>query len=161
MEQSSSKLLTAQFYEWERNGRGYAVCDTLVRLEPYFVPFFGHFIDKPYIDDGKQHTLMSKVKRFFVPEHTVTIPEIAKDIPVAYPDDEIEPALSLFSLTLPKGYQAKTDTMEHCIVMLSKCGTPVSFELVASANDIQIAVVCREAASSFVYTQLAAYFPEC
>jgi hypothetical protein len=161
MEQSSSKLLTAQFYEWEKRGRGYAVYDTPVRLEPYFVPFFGHFIDQPYIDDGKQHTLMSKVKRFFVPDHTVTIPEIAKDIPVAYPDDEIEPALSLFSLTLPKGYQAKTDTMEHCVVMLSKCGTPVSFELVASANDIQIAVVCREAAASFVYTQLATYFPEC
>jgi hypothetical protein len=161
MEQSSSKLLTAQFYDWEQRGRGYAVCDTPVRLEPYFVPFFGHFIDQPYIDDGKQHTLLSKVKRFFVPDHTVTIPEIAKDIPIAYPDDEIEPALSLFSLTIPKGYQAKMDTMEHCVVILSKCGTPVSFELIASAHDIQIAVVCREIAASFVYTQLATYFPEC
>lgn len=155
------KLLTEQFYEWEQIGRGYTVSDIPAQLEPPFVPFFGHFIDKSYIDDGKQHTLLSKVKSFFVPEHVVSISEITKYPLTAYPDDEITPDLTIYRLTLPKGYKSQPETMEQCLVMLSMAKQPVCFELIASVDEILLQVVCRDAVASFVYTQLRAYFPEC
>ena len=37
--------LTAQFYDWERRGRGWQLWSYPVELEPPFRPFFGHYVD--------------------------------------------------------------------------------------------------------------------
>lgn len=155
------KHLTDQFYEWERRGRGHVVSDAPVLLEPNFVPFFGHFIDQGYIDDGVKHTVLSKFRRLFVPDHTVVVPTIPKEHPLFLPDDEEQPLISVFKITIPKGCQSRGEAMEQCLIMLSLARQPMSFELIASAHDIAVLMTCRESVAGLVHTQLCAYLPDC
>ncbi len=158
---SSAAQLTKQFYEWECKGRGYVTVDYTAELEPPFIPFFGHFIDTPYIDDGKQHTFLSKVKGYFVPEHTVSLSEPPKQEVVAFEDTEHRPDITIYSITLPKQYCCKAESIERCLTMLSLCQQMMSFEIIATASQIFTQITCRDSNASFIYTQLKAYFPEC
>src|ERR1700743_2224303 len=103
----TSKILTRQFYEWEQRGRGHTLVDFTAELEPPFIPFFGHFIDMPYIDDGRRHTLFSGIKSLFVPDHTVAIPEPPTQETVAFADIDESPSLTVYAISLPKNYTAK------------------------------------------------------
>lgn len=158
---SSATLLTRQFYEWELRGRGYAVVDFPAELEPPFVPFFGHFVEAPYADDGKRHTALSALKRYFVPDHDVSIPERPTQDVVAFPEADEFPELTIYALTLPKNYSCKTESMEQCLTMLALSKLPTAFEIVAEAAEVTVQITCRDSAAPFVYTQLKAYFPDC
>lgn len=62
-----SDQLTTQFYQWEQKGRGWQYFDVPVDLEPHFHPFFFHYAPQPaaYVDDGKRHTLFSRIGELF------------------------------------------------------------------------------------------------
>lgn len=155
---SVSARLTERFYEWERWGRGHAACGVPVQLEPPFVPFFGHFLDSGYVDDGRRASLFGSL---FGARHEVAIERVPIERPVAYIDDEEHPSLTIYAVTLPKGHAAKADSISHCLVMLSQCTSPVSFELIATGESVLLQFVCRDAVAAYVHTQLYAYFPDC
>lgn len=54
MSYALSEYLTAQFYAWEKRGRGWEVFDQPVHLESEFIPFFGHIPPetKKKVDSG-------------------------------------------------------------------------------------------------------------
>ena len=60
---SLSEQLTAQFYRWEQQGRGWHCFEQAVDLEPDFYPFFFHHVPqaRQIIDDSKRHTLFSLI----------------------------------------------------------------------------------------------------
>lgn len=161
MSVSTATLLTKQFYEWERRGRGHTVVEFPAQLEPPFVPFFGHFADSEYLDDGRRHTILSSFRSLFVSDHTVSIPEPQLQETTAYPDDEENPSLSIYTLTIPKGHTFKADSMERCLTMLASCKETIAFEIVANATEIAVQLVSRNSVTSFMLIQLRAYFPEC
>jgi hypothetical protein len=158
---SQSRQLTEQFYEWEHHTRGHTAVSYPAQLEPPFVPFFGHFVQGEYVDDGRRHTVLSRLKGLFVPDHAVAIDDRPIERPTAFPDDEEHPSLTIYTVTLPKGYAAKADNISHCLVMLAACTTPISFELVATSDTVLLQFVCRDAVAVYVYTQLSAYFFDC
>src|SRR5580698_9912586 len=52
--------LTAQFYDWERRGRGWQLWAYPVGLEPPFRPFFFHYVESgPAVDDARKPTALS------------------------------------------------------------------------------------------------------
>ncbi|MDN3581886.1 type IV secretory system conjugative DNA transfer family protein [Mucilaginibacter flavus] len=157
---SASARLTTQFYEWEQRGRGWQIAGEIVELEPPFIPFFAHTIDAPYIDDGKRHTALSTIAKWFRTEHVVSVPEPVKDTVVAYSDTDEDPELVVYAIALARHFALKPEAMEHCLTMLSTCNLPISFELIAQSEAIAIQIVCREANAAFVYAQLTGYFPE-
>ena len=54
--------LTAQFYAWERRGRGWQVWEYPVELEPPFRPFLFHYaMPSPAIDDSRRPTILSSL----------------------------------------------------------------------------------------------------
>ena len=58
---TASDLLTRQFYDWERRGRGWTVWSEPVDLEPAFRPFVGHYILRSSVpDDGQFETGLSR-----------------------------------------------------------------------------------------------------
>jgi hypothetical protein len=160
MAASIAQQLTANFYAWERHGRGWHMAEHIVDLEPPFYPFLGHYVDTPYIDDGKRHTTLSTVASWFKSEHTVSIPPIVKDTIAAYPDTDTEPDVVIYAITLTKHFLPKPEAIEHCLTMLAACQLPMSFELIAEVSTITIQVTCRGANASFVYAQLTGYFSE-
>src|ERR1017187_4565975 len=54
--------LTAQFYDWERRGRGWQLWGYPVELEPPFRPFFYHYVEPgPAVDDARKPTILSSL----------------------------------------------------------------------------------------------------
>ena len=59
--------LTTDFYEWERRGRGWDVWPFPVELEPPFVPFYYHYVQRnASLDDGRKPTFLSKIANVFM-----------------------------------------------------------------------------------------------
>src|ERR1044071_4914646 len=86
---SLAERLTARFYDWERNGRGWRVYNFPVDLEPPFVPFFFHAVEPvPYIDDGKKPTILSRLAELFNDKGT-TAPTVETTIETE--TQELEP----------------------------------------------------------------------
>ncbi|WP_439695167.1 type IV secretion system DNA-binding domain-containing protein [Mucilaginibacter sp. AW1-7] len=158
---SVSRRLTEQFYEWEKWGRGHAACAQPVQLEPPYVPFPGHFLRGGYVDDGQRHTPFSRLAAAFRPVPPVNTERQEAERPVAYVDDDEYPSLTVFSVTLPRGYAPKGDGIPHLLAMLARCETAVSFELVATHERAFLQFVCRDETASYVYPLLRAYLPDC
>ncbi|MEO8886670.1 MAG: type IV secretion system DNA-binding domain-containing protein [Mucilaginibacter sp.] len=156
MKESVAQALTRQFYEWENIGRGWHKAAFAVDLEPPFVPFFGHFIGGEIIDDGKSPTWLSSL--FNPPKPTN--PNTHKETIEAYPFSDTS-LLSAFSITLPRHFKHNRERIEQVLIMLSYRKSPISFEIIGSADIISLQFVCREPDAEFLQTQLQAFFPEC
>ena len=165
MAETLSELLTTQFYDWERLGRGWYVFDTPVDLEPVFIPFLGHFAPpSPIIDDGKRHTVLShlsqSIRNALTPKaHTPEEPQIEYE-PLAYRFESEEP-LNSFSISLPDEEKLRPDEIVQFLVMLSYTQAHISFEIFATAQTIRLQFVCRESDTLHIESQVKAYFPKC
>ena len=61
MPEEYSKL----FYEWEERGRGWALYDVPIDIEPPCEPFVIPSFQDTHIDDGRVPSLFTKVKQLF------------------------------------------------------------------------------------------------
>lgn len=153
-------LVTEQFYNWELLGRGWFCYDHPVELEPQFTPFFGHtVVKKQIVDDGTSHTLLSAFASLFTskskPEEKAVTPEVTYD-PILY---EAEDVLIAFALVIPKGFKAGTADTFTFLTMLSYVTRPLSYEIHANADTMQVKIVCREEDADYIHIQLKTYFP--
>ncbi len=159
-----SDALTAQFYEWEKRGRGWHIFENPVDLEPDFYPFFGHYVPpKTFIDDSKRNTLFSKIGDFFngsanTSKDTGEI--IVDEIPVTGFNIQNDSPIHTFRISLPKGAKIDANESLQLLLMLSYTKCPISFEIIGREKDICIQFACREPDADHLYTQLKAYFPE-
>src|SRR5688500_14920867 len=85
---SQSDVITEQFYNWEKKGRGWSVYPYPVDLEPPFQPFLFHFIQRgPINDDGRKPTFFSTLA-----DRLLRRPVSSAKTDTAFvPPDEMEP----------------------------------------------------------------------
>lgn len=160
---SSGEYYTHQFYTWEYRGRGWFLADEPVHLEPTFIPFFRHGFQPEYIDDGKRHTLVSKLIENIRGKKNE--PAVNEEV-LNYEELEIFPykeegELKAIQVKLAKERRITPEKMKACIIMLSLAGTVVSFEIIGNEKEIIIQFVCGEKDIHVVETYIKAYFPEC
>ncbi|OQP49836.1 type IV secretion system DNA-binding domain-containing protein [Niastella populi] len=155
---------TEQFNAWDERGRGWHVFPVPVHPEPAFVPFIFQEVswNNPIIDDGKRPGLvggiLGELKKLFAPPKQ---PEPAEESMIqAFPFEDEYP-LRFFALSFPKGQKVPQFETEQLLIMLAACSYPVSFELVATAEAIQVQFVCADDDSAYLQGQLRAYFPGC
>ncbi len=161
--------LTRSFYEWEHRGRGWDVWDYPVELEPPFVPFYFHSIQKTnHIDDGYKQTFMSsvieKVKRKwnkFSDEHIKLddkFPEPSEYVSATQfqCDEKIEELIVVF----PQNYKVNSEYIEQCLLGITTSTYPVSFEIIGSEKSITVQFACRESDSLYISQQIHAFFPD-
>lgn len=159
-----SQQLTDQFRVWDERGRGWHVFPVPVDPEPGFVPFIFQeaYWNNKIIDDGKRPGLVGgifgELKKMFAPPKE---PEPAEgDTIQAFPFEEEYP-LRFFALSFPKGQKVPQFETEQLIIMLASCTYPVSFEMVATAETIQVQFVCADGDAAYLHGQLRVYFPGC
>jgi hypothetical protein len=87
---------TAQFYDWERRGRGWQIWDFPVELEPPFRPFFYHYAEPgPAVDDARKPTALSSFvdtilgRRAAPPQPPPFVEERESDPEPYYDDDPL------------------------------------------------------------------------
>ncbi|NNG06552.1 MAG: hypothetical protein HKM90_02370, partial [Desulfobacteraceae bacterium] len=167
MQPSLSEQLTANFYQWEKRGRGWQVWDSPVELEPAFEPFFHDapvYFPAQTIDDGRKPTIVSSLVEWIL-KRSARSQGDADHFP--YKEFDATPevfdgdsALREISVSLPPTYRVNLENAEQFLFNLSFCSYPLSFEIIGSSDAIVVQFACRETDSIQVRQQLEAYFPE-
>src|SRR6266496_2816608 len=133
--------LTAQFYEWERRGRGWQLWECPVSLEPPFRPFFFHYAEPgPATDDARKPTFFSSLIEGILgrPSARPVLPA-----PSLYELPEPDPELFLpdaplveLQLTLPPGTKIVKEAAERVLMNLAYASQPVAFEVIGTEGAI-------------------------
>ena len=155
--------LTAQFYAWERRGRGWQVWDYPVELEPPFRPFYFHSLPPPpAIDDSRKPTALSLFvdgllgrKPSPPPPEPVFIEE-GPDPEPQYADGEY----AEFQVTLPAGTKVAKELAERLIASLTFASRPIAFEVVGVKDAIVTQFACEDHDRTPLAEQLLAHFPD-
>ncbi len=158
---SNAVALTNQFYEWEQRGRGWQAVNFPCDLEPEFVPFFGHYIEQgEIIDDGRHPSFFGKLF-LGLTEQDKRVQTYEPKEQLAHRYSGISGSLTIYSITLPKQFKQSKERITQFLVMLSYRKSPVSFEIIATEDEIILEYVTQDSDAAFFYSQLHVFFPEC
>ena len=157
---STARILTEQFYAWERNCRGWTVADEPCELEPPFVPFFSHFIpESPIIDDAKVVPWWESLALIPPQPLLPTMPKIA--MPTSYPFEGTSGLITVYAVTLPGRFKQSRERLEHLLAVLSYRKSCNSFEIIAADGEITLQWTVRNEDRAFFFSQINMFFPEC
>ena len=155
--------LTAQFYEWERRGRGWQVWNYAVELEPPFRPFFGHYTEPgPATDDARKPTILSSLVDGILGRSAAPVPPVPlEEEPESDPEPFYEdgPILEL-RVALPAGTKVAKEAAERLLTSLAYVARPIGFEIVGVKDAIHTQFACGASDRAQLTQQLAAHFPE-
>ncbi len=162
---SLAEELTANFYLWEKRGRGWQVWDGPVELEPPFEQFFhSRSIERSPIDDGRKpgflKSLFGKLKgaseksRSLIPSQFIDT-----DYRLTPSSFSSSSPLIEISVSLPPDQRVNSEMAEQFLLSLCYCSFPLAFELVGTSEAISVQLVCRKDDLLQVRQQLKAYFP--
>lgn len=166
--QTLVERLTADFYTWERRGRGWQVWPYPVELEPPFRPFFFSGLESlPPIDDGRRVTLLSSLiervrARRSTPGEVSDSAGLAEG-PIWEPEPEPfagDGSLVELQVSLPPGTKVAREAAEALLLSLSSVSTPVAFEILGFAEGTWVQFVGRGDDVPSLRQQLLAHFPE-
>jgi hypothetical protein len=163
---TASDLLTRQFYEWERRGRGWTVWSEPVDLEPAFRPFVGHYLSRASVpDDGQFETGFSRFADSF--RRMLGRKEERHEPPPIEEPEEPEPEaivrrrdLVELQTLLPANLDIPREAFEQFLLSLSLCREPVTFELLGLPSQIGAQFAVHPQDAPLVRQQLEAFFPE-
>lgn len=161
---TTEQLITAQFYAWEKRGRGWQVWDYPVELEPPFEPFPGYYL--PADDDARQATRLSTFVERLHGKHTLTEPTLDIGVlldaynesePAAYFDDS---PITEIQIALPTKGNSNREVAERFLSSLRTARQPVGFEVIGLGDSIIMQFSCREADVTLLRSNTRAYFHE-
>ncbi len=164
---SKIERLTSQFYLWELRGRGWKMWDSVVDIEPPFVPFIRiPESENDYIDDGRKHTVISAfLERLFknneTKEETVDYTSIyLKALEESEPDIfNSQDHIREIGIKLPYSNKYDINPIEQLLISSSVCNYPLAFEILANSESISIQFSCFEPDYEQLINHLMIYFP--
>jgi excisionase family DNA binding protein len=161
---SLTEQLTANFYNWERLGRGWQVWECPVELEPPFGHFYHRQIPdvQPLLDDGRKPGLFEKaIKNYKTPsqkDNTHNNIDTFLDLePQAFTGQS---DLKEITMSLSSKQKISIDSVEQFLLNLSYSSSPISFEVIGTIDSIRIQLACRESDFPQLKQQLQAFFPD-
>ncbi|HHT9126696.1 MAG TPA: helix-turn-helix domain-containing protein [Candidatus Brocadiia bacterium] len=159
-----TEQLTANFYLWEKRGRGWQAWDYPVELEPAYEPFLLHTspTSQPVADDGRKPGLFEKLWKGLKKSQKLDDSSLQSE-----PSFDLKPrpftdksGLREISISLPPQQKVNVENAEQFLMNLSHCSFPLSFEIIGTSDSIRVQLSCREADFLQVKQQLQAYFPD-
>lgn len=155
--------LTAQFYDWERRGRGWQLWSYPVKIEPPFCPFFYHYVDPgPATDDSRKPTVLSSFMDGLLGRRFAAIPPPPAE---EESDPEPEPLFAdgtpvEFQIALPAGTKVAKEAAERLLMSFTHASRPIGFEVVGVKDAIITQFACADNDRAQLVEQLSAHFPE-
>ncbi len=159
-----TEQLTANFYNWEKWGRGWQVWEYPVELEPPFEHFYHQQPQSAQspLDDGRKPGLLEKaikhLKNSSQKENTHNDIDTYLDLePQAFTGQS---NLKEITISLSAKQKISIDSVEQFLLNLSYSSSPISFEVIGTIDSIRIQLTCRESDFSQLKQQLQAFFPD-
>jgi hypothetical protein len=156
MKLSPSEQLTVNFYEWESKGRGYFHSPFPVNIEPPFIPFKHQIIHNEKIDDGKVPSLLDKFKKLIQPKNEIEELEKKEILPIREKERAL---LTTFQISYSKKQKTSREISLELLNMLSYSEANLSFEIIATGEEVNIQINCSQEDTIRVQSLLKAYFP--
>ena len=161
---SLAESLTAQFYAWERRGRGWQVHPYRVALEPAFVPYlrFAPAIGT-VADDGRRPSIFQQLGSLFSrkPKPSDEGPTWEEILAAAEPEpDQGDDALLVLRLRTPSDADLPADLSEALLLALAGTASHVSVEFVAVRGEIVLQVAVPASVGSSARRIVEGYVPE-
>lgn len=159
---TKEELITAQFYAWEKRGRGWQIWDYPVELEPPFEPFPGYYV--PTADDGRNPSRLSTFVEKLHGRHVLPEPQIDFNALLeAYGETEPTPfyadsPVTEIQIVLPTKSNTNREVAERFLSSLRTAQHPLGFEIIGLGDSIAMQFVCREADVPLLRSNLRAYF---
>jgi hypothetical protein len=146
---------------WEKRCKGWGIAELPIHLEPPFIPFYFHGYQPEYIDEGKQHTFISRFLSSFSSRKLPVTHERILDYETIDPDWYIEEEeLGAVQIHFPKDRKITHEKMKAVLGMLLHSHTNISFELIGTSHQIIIQFVAGLRDLKTIETVVTAYFPE-
>lgn len=158
-----SEAVTLSFYAWEVRGRGWTLADYPVALEPPFRPCFllpeHQGVQTTPIDDGKRHTLISRLVASFSGKGE-SVRERGPAFEEQAPFETVDPGpLVTLGVTVPYDFAEKPAVMVELLAALSTADYPVAFEVVSVAGTVTIQLTVAEDDANRVIAYIESYAP--
>ena len=170
MNHALSEYLTAQFYAWEKRGRGWHVFDQAVELESKFIPFFGHYppATTAQIDDGVRPRFFPGLQEalgIFKKRTGTSIGEEAygklEELYTVngYIYENPNPVIEL-TINFGKETRIVFEHIEQLLLMLSTSAGIVGFEIFGTREKITIQFVCTGRDANNFRSYISTYAPD-
>lgn len=159
---SLSEELTANFYLWERRGRGWEVWDHPVQLEPPFHRFYHFFPEPSPRDDARKPSFLGSL---FQGVGVIESKEFRPQLPEWHYEQEPDwffddSPLREVRLSTSTKQKVTPEIAESLLLNLSYCSLPLSFEITGTAQMVSVQLACREPDLAQAKQQLRAFFPD-
>ena len=156
-----AEQLVAQFYAWEKRGRGWQVYPHPVELEPPFRPFERYVRVPVDVDDGRRPgLLLSALTLGLAGRNRPPLAPEGVEEPEPLPEPAAPNLPSELHLLLPEGFEPGKDAAEAFLQACGGCGRPVSFELVGSAGAVSLQLACATSDSTSLSRHLGSLAPD-
>ena len=154
--------LTAQFFAWERRGRGWQVFEHPVGIEPPFRPFWYRTLPlSPAVDDSRKPTALSLLVESLFRRKPAPLSEGEYDEEEPEPDPHCaEGEYVEFEVVLPAGSKLAKESAERLLASLAFASCPIAFEVIGAKGVINVQFACAAQDRTPLQEQLAAHFPE-
>src|SRR5690349_9935868 len=163
-----SEYLTAQFYAWEKRGRGWEVFDQPVHLEPIFIPFFKHSLPEwsSSLDDGERPRFFPGLQEalgLFKKPDKISEEEVFQLLEEKYPIEAYvyensNPVVEL-QVNFDQGSRVVFENIEQLLLMLSTSRGIVGFEIVGTKKKVSIQFICTDQDPANFKSFISTYAP--
>ena len=137
---SLARRLTAEFYAWERQGRGWDVFSHPVELEPPFSPFPRRRALETAADDGQRPSLLARLAG-----RTTTAPPTPRPTPEPLPEPFTDGSpIAELQVRVPPGLKVTREAAEGLLVSLPAPSRPLAFEVIGLPDRIVVQVAAGE-----------------
>lgn len=154
---SPAEELTAQFYKWEKRGRGWNLWPEPVELEPPFAPFRPRLSARVHVDDARVPSILEYLNPFrWRGRRTDNTDEFEPD---PYVFNGNCPLIAL-SLSVPPETRVSCDVAEQFLTSLPIASAPIAFEIIARKDAIQVQLVARDSDAPVIKRRAKGFFPD-
>lgn len=153
--------LTRSFYDWELQGRGWAIYPITVALEPPFKPFAGPRLrNEESLDDARRETWLSSLLQRFRGD-LEEVSNARAEGPFRDPDPTPSGTAEMEELViaLPQDTRVPQEALLSWLRSLATSSGPVSFELLCGDAQVQTRLAMTTADASHVIGQIQAALP--
>lgn len=157
---SLSEQATIDFYQWELLGRGYYLAQTPVNIESTYIPFSrNQFAHPKGHDDGKVPSMFTQLFNLFKETKEKEDTNEVVEITPKYLEVEEVPKRTTLVLSFSGNYNISSLSTQQFLNTLSFSQHSVSFEILATWEEIKIQIVCSHEDVTNIESQVKAYFP--
>lgn len=160
---SLAQIVTEDFYSWELRGRGWALSNSPVELEPPLRSCTYRRGLPAVIDDGRVPRLWKRVAASFAGSDNRPVPggqslSVAEDEPLRIAASA--PLRTFLHLSLPDSVKLSKETTQRLLASVTYCSAPLAIEFVGGSGGLRCQFAVAQQDAPMIEPLLRGFMPD-